>query len=92
MKKLELHLIGYSLLSVVIPIKTFPCGFVRLKVQEVILDKHTLVTLGHTNFLPNHHTNYSLLFRLGTSYTVVGFLAKKKKKKKKKKYIYIYIV
>ena len=33
-RKLELHLIEYSLLSVVIPILTFSCGFVWLKVQQ----------------------------------------------------------
>ena len=37
-KTFQLHLIRYSLLSVVIPIRTFSCGFVRLKVQEVIFD------------------------------------------------------
>ena len=38
MKRLELHLIGYSLISVVVPIYTSACGFVRLKVQVVTLD------------------------------------------------------
>ena len=35
------------------------------------------VTLGHTIFLPIHYKNYNLLFWVGTSYIVDGFLANK---------------
>ena len=38
MKKLELRLIECPLLRVVISIQTSSCGFVRLKMQEVIPD------------------------------------------------------
>ena len=52
------HLIGYSLLSVVIPIQTSFCSSVRLQIPEVVLGKLLdigWVTLGHTTPLPIHH-------------------------------------
>ena len=57
MKRLELHLIGHSLLSV-IPIHTSSCTFVRLKMPEVVLQQLLdtgWVTISHTTLLPIHH-------------------------------------
>ena len=58
MKGIELHLIGYVLLSMVIPIQTSFCRFVKLKVPGVVLGQLLdidWVTVGHTTLLPNHH-------------------------------------
>ena len=55
MKRLELHLIGCSLLSVVLPIQTSYCGFVKIDVPKVVSGQLLdigWVTVGHITLLP----------------------------------------